>query len=135
MAGTEDDAGEDRPQRGARNRAPDGAGLVLPGALQVDRRTGDARATHRAVKLHDTEMSLQGFCVASASRSGQPHQRASYCQHALRDRFKARMLGNEFTNRPLVSRCGASQSNCVGLELSLAIRVAFRRLGLGFRCG
>jgi hypothetical protein len=44
----QDDAGEDRPQRRARNRAADSAGLVPPGALQVDRSAGDACAAHRA---------------------------------------------------------------------------------------
>src|SRR5215831_17431690 len=45
---TQDDAGEDRPQRRARHRAADAAGLVPPGPLQVDCSAGDARATHRA---------------------------------------------------------------------------------------
>src|SRR5215472_12929002 len=62
---TQDDAGEDRPQRRARDRPADAAGLVPPGALQVDRRAGDARAvTARKlvqVKLHDVEMSLHGI--------------------------------------------------------------------------
>src|SRR5215470_8785718 len=59
---TQDDAGENRPQRRARNRPADAAGLVPPGALQVDPSAGDARAAHRAQagagKLHDFEMSL-----------------------------------------------------------------------------
>jgi transposase len=38
---------KDRPQRRARNRAADAAGLVPPGALQVDRSAGEACAAHR----------------------------------------------------------------------------------------
>src|SRR5215475_8175887 len=44
---TQDNASKDRPQRRARDRAADAAGLVPPGALQVDRSAGDARAAHR----------------------------------------------------------------------------------------
>ena len=42
------DAGEERPQRRARHRAADAAGLVPAGALQVDGGAGDARAADRA---------------------------------------------------------------------------------------
>src|SRR5215469_18348137 len=48
MCRTQDDAGEERPQRRARDRATDAVGLVPSGALQVDSRAGDARAAHRA---------------------------------------------------------------------------------------
>src|SRR6478672_12592617 len=41
--GAIDDAGEDGPQRRARHSAADAVGLVPPGALQVDGRTGSAR--------------------------------------------------------------------------------------------
>src|SRR5215469_18682799 len=43
---TQDHAGEDRPQRRARHRAADAAGLVPPAALQVDCSAGDPRAAH-----------------------------------------------------------------------------------------
>src|SRR6516164_3941761 len=48
-----DDAGEERPQRRARDRAADAVGLVPPGALQVDGCAGDARAAHRAQTAAD----------------------------------------------------------------------------------
>src|SRR5215469_5903043 len=45
---TQDHAGEDRPQRRARDRAAHAAGLVPAGALQVDASAGDTRAARRA---------------------------------------------------------------------------------------
>src|SRR6185437_6269224 len=59
------DAGEVGPQRRARDRATDAAGLVPAGALQVDRRAGstrgpDARKLVQS-KLLDIENSLRGI--------------------------------------------------------------------------
>jgi hypothetical protein len=48
-----DDAGEERPQRRARDRAADAVGLVPTGALQVDGCAGDARTADRAQTAAD----------------------------------------------------------------------------------
>ena len=49
----ENDAGEERPQRCARDRAADAVGLDPPGALQVDGCAGDARTADRVQSAAD----------------------------------------------------------------------------------
>ena len=111
------DAGEDRPQRCARDCAADAAGLVPAGALQVDGGAGDARAAHRA----------QAGAIEASRRRDEPARHFARLRAEGRQDHAAELCG---TDQELVA--GPSEPWKLSPQALLAVHAVLLREFNGF---